>query len=101
TLSAVIHPGNVNWAAIGESEFVAPERRNPPRIRRRRVIEVVACVERRVAHELEDRAVKATRSRACDDVGESGSSASYFGGHPAGNRLDLFHRVHVEVRERG
>ena len=40
--------------AVGEAEFIATERRNASRLRDRRMIEVVARVEGRVADKLED-----------------------------------------------
>ena len=50
--------GQQNRAAVREPKFIAPERRNPPRIDDRRVVEVIPRIERRVAQKLKHRSVK-------------------------------------------
>ena len=90
-----------NWTAIGKAELIAAKGRQPSGIADGSVIEVVACVQSRVAQELEDRAVKAAAPRASDDIGKAGRSQANLRGHPAGARLDLLDRIHIEVGKRG
>ena len=100
-LLAVVDVRNIDWAAIGESELIAAKGWNPAGVGGRCIVKVVARVEGRVTHKLEDRSVKTAGAGASNDVGVPGSSAANLGRHPAGAGLDLFHRIHVEVAECG
>jgi hypothetical protein len=81
--ATVINMRQHNRSAIGETKFVAPEWRNPSRIYRRRVIEVVARIECGVAQELENRPMHARSPGPCNDIGVPGAAASDLGRHPA------------------
>ena len=100
-LAAVVSVGYEDRAAVGESELVAAEGRNPARIGRGGVVKVVAGVKGGVADKLEDRSVEAAGAGAGVDIGKSRSSAADLGRHPAGAGIDAFDRVHVEVGKGG
>ena len=100
-IAAIVQAWNDDGAAVGQTEFVADERRDAPRLRNGALIEEVARIQRGVAEELEHRSVQFVGSGAGDDVGEAGRAAPDFGGHPAGTRADLFNRIDIEVRECG
>jgi hypothetical protein len=72
-MPALAEARQIKWAADVEAELVTLERR---RIRRSEV-EEVARVERVVAQELEDLAVKLVRTRACGDVDDGSGVAPY------------------------
>src|ERR1700683_3279447 len=74
----------------------APE---TPRIDSAAVIEEVARVKGRVAHEFEGAAVHEVVSGFRDDVGESGGSMTDVGRHNAGAGLHFLNRIDVEVRK--
>ncbi len=101
SLTAIVEVRQKDRAAVGEAELVAAEGRNAPGGFRRGVVEIIARIKGRVAHKFKHRAVEAAGAGAGDDVGEAGGAAADFGRHPSGLRLNLLHRVHVEVGEGG
>src|SRR5579859_1620569 len=89
---------DVDGTAIGESELVTAEWGNASWVCRRRMIEEIARVKRRVAHELEKRAVEACRSGASDDVCETRRPTTNISRHPSRTRSQFLDGVYVEVR---
>jgi len=93
--------GDEDGAAVGKAELVAAEGRDAAGISGGGVVKVVACVKGGVADELEEGTVEAAGAGAGVDVGESGSAAADFGGHPTGAGVNAFDGVDVEVGEGG
>ena len=85
--------------AVRKSKLIPAERRNPPRIRQRRVVEIVPRIQRRVAQKLENRPVKPALARPRHNIRKPRRSAPNLRRHPARTRLNLLHRVHIEVRK--
>src|SRR5208337_3041496 len=84
-----------------EAEFIAPEGGDAAGVGQGALIEEIARIEGRVAHEFKNRAVKQIRPCLGYDVGEAGSTVANFRRHHPRKRLDFLHRVHVEVGKGG
>ena len=100
TVAAVVPAGNHHRPAIGDAEFIADEGRNALRLRQRLAVEEIARVQRRVPQELERRSVKCVGAGTRHDIGITRGASADFGRHPSGTRVDLFHGIHIEIRER-
>jgi hypothetical protein len=87
-------------AAVGKPELVAAEGRQPAGRGRRGVVEEVARIECRVAHKLENRAVKTASPGTCADIRKPRCTKADLRRHPARAGLNFLYRIHIEVGER-
>ena len=96
----VINSRKHNRAAIGESKFIAHKGRDAPLSGRIFVIEVIACIERCIAHEFEQAPVHLVRSRLGHHIGKTSRAVSDLGRHHSRISLHLLNRIYIEIGKR-
>ena len=82
-IAAIVEARNHDWPAVGESEFVAVERRNTAGLGDGAAVEEIAGVEGGVTNEFEHAAVEVVDAGLGDDFGIARRSVSDFGGQHA------------------
>ena len=70
-VASVVNARDDHRPAAGQAEFVADERRYPPRLRQGAVVEEITRIQRRITKKLEQRSMENIGSRLGNDVGSN------------------------------
>src|SRR6202012_3438978 len=97
--AAVVKFRQNDRTAVRNAELVAGERRNTARVDCAAVVEKVASVKRRVAHEFECASVNEIVTRFGNDIRKSGGSVADVSRHHSRTGLNFLDRIDVEVRK--
>src|SRR5437016_2299231 len=98
-LAARVEAGYDEGPTDREAKFIASEVWNAAGAHGAALVKEVAGVERRVAQELEDRAVHIVSTRPGNDLGKTRGTMADFRWHDAGIGADLLNGVNVEIGE--
>src|SRR5947209_5179760 len=85
--------------AVSETKFIADERWDAPPVQPH-VIEIVARIEGRVTHKLENAAVHIPCARTRNHIGVTGRPVPNLGWHHSGTRLHFLDAIDVEIGKR-